>query len=98
MTEMIDMTICVWLAIGLLAGFMHAMMLWRTAHRFTAWTPVLGLLRLAVVAVVLIVAALSGAILSAAAGWAIGFVVPGMWFVMFRANRVIASPRAGSSE
>lgn len=92
MTDMIDMTTCLWLGAGLLTGFAHAMMLSRTARRHTAWGPVWSLLRLAVVAGVLIAAALSGEIFAAAAGWLIGFVALATWFVMRRNDRVIASP------
>jgi hypothetical protein len=60
---------------GLLAGFVHATMLWRTSQRLSAWTPLLGLLRLGIVATVLVVAAVYGQILAAAGAWAICFAM-----------------------
>lgn len=60
---------------GLLAGSLHATMLWRSSHRLSVWTPLLGLLRLAVVAVVLLLAAVYGQVVAAAAGWMICFAV-----------------------
>lgn len=71
---------------------LHATMLWRATHRLSVWTPVLGTLRLGVVAAVLVMAALSGAILLAATGVAVGLVVLGARFVMSRIDRAIASP------
>lgn len=95
---MIEMTTIVWFAAGLVAGILHATMLWRATHRLTAWTPVLGMLRLAVVAAVLLAAALSGTILVAAAGWVGGFVTLGTWLVASRTNRTVLSSNAHSSE
>jgi len=86
MIDMIDRATCVWLAAGLLAGFVHATMLWRAAHRLTAWTPVLTIFRLAIVAAVLTVAALSGKIITAAIGWAVGFVVLAAWLALWRSK------------
>lgn len=86
------------LAAGILAGFAHATMLWRTARRLTVWTPLWGLLRLAIVAAVLIVAAISGVILSAAAGWVIGFALLGAPLALRQTSRAIGSPTMCSSE
>ncbi|NJN47912.1 MAG: hypothetical protein HC808_17140 [Candidatus Competibacteraceae bacterium] len=95
---MIEMITIAWFVAGLIAGFLHATMIWRTAHRLTAWTPVLGMLRLAAVAAVLIAAALSGAILLAAAGWVVGFATLSMGLVTRRTNRTDRSSIAHSSE
>ena len=76
---MIEMTTCGWFVAGLLVGAIHSTMLWRATHRLTAWTPLLGMLRLTVVAAVLVAAALWGAILIAATGWVVGFLILGVW-------------------
>lgn len=60
---------------GLAAGFAHATMLKRQTARPSAWTPLLGFLRLGVVATVLLIAALNQRILAAASGWALCFAV-----------------------
>lgn len=86
---MIEMTTIAWFAAGLVVGLLHATMLWRATHRLTAWTPVLGMLRLGVVAAVLVAAALLGAILVAATGWLVGFVTLGTWLVASRKNRTV---------
>lgn len=70
---MIELTHYPGLVAGLLAGFVHATMLWRSSHRLSVWTPLLSLLRLGVVTAVLVLAAVYGQILAAASGWAIGF-------------------------
>ncbi len=69
---MIDSTSLIWFAAGLIVGFLHASMLWRDVHRFTTWSPLLGMVRMAIVAALLVVAALLGQILAGAAGWAVG--------------------------
>ena len=93
-----ELTTCAWFVTGLTAGLLHAGLLWRATHRLTAWTPVLGVLRLGVVTAVLVISALSGAILAAAAGWGLGFVATGAWFVVSRWNLPIASSIAPPSE
>ena len=63
--------VVVWMAAGLAIGAAHAAALWRHAHRCghadwsAAW-------RLPAVATVLVGAALAGALLPAAGGWACG--------------------------
>ncbi len=88
---MIEATSWIWFAGGLLAGFTHATMLWQHVHRPSAWSPLFGLLRLGVVATLLIVAAISGAILACAAGWAVGFATLGTWFMTSRTGRTMDS-------
>ena len=66
---------------GMLAGLGHATFLWRTAHSFSVWTPLWGLLRMALVASVLVISALCGQILAAALGWLIGVSILGGWLV-----------------
>ena len=95
---MIEMKTCGWFAAGLVAGLLHTTMLWRAAHRLTVWTPVLGMLRLGVVAAVLVVAALTGPILVAAAGWMVGFAALGTWFLGVRTKRSVLSSNAHSRE
>jgi hypothetical protein len=70
---------------GAVAGYVHATMLWRASHRLSAWTPIMGLLRIAIVAAVLVLAALYGQIFTAAGGWAIGFAVSALLFLCVRA-------------
>ncbi|MCA9134797.1 MAG: hypothetical protein KDA45_16630 [Planctomycetales bacterium] len=68
-----------WFIGGVGAGVLHASLLWRAAQQLTAWAPLLGPLRLALVATVLLLAALEGSLLAAAGGWAGGFVAAGLW-------------------
>lgn len=60
---------------GLAAGFAHATMLKCQTVRPSAWTPLLGFLRLGLVATVLLIAALNHQILAAASGWALCFAI-----------------------
>ena len=76
---MIEMTTLSWFALGLFAGLVHATMLWRNVHSHSVWSPLIGFLRLAIVASLLVVAAINGAILANAAGWAVGFVLLAAW-------------------
>ena len=96
---MIEMTTIAWFAAGLVAGLLHATMLWRATHRLTAWTPVLGMLRLGVVAAVLVVAALSGAILVSRRrlGWW-DLSLWATWLVASRTNRTVLPSNAHSGE
>ncbi len=82
---MLGPSVLAWMIAGLAAGAAHASALWRTTRRPTAWTPLVGAVRVAAVAAVLALAALWGEILSAAAGWAVGFAVLGTWLVWRRA-------------
>jgi len=90
---MIEAATWIWFAGGLLAGLIHATMLWRNVHRPSAWSPLLGLMRLGIVATMLVVAAISGAILACAAGWAVGFATLGTWFMTSRTGRTIDSSK-----
>ena len=63
----------IWLAIGLVLGVLHATSLWRSTKHPTAITALIGLVRLLVVGLTLAASAIYGAILPAAAGWAVGF-------------------------
>ena len=62
-----------WLVVGLVLGVVHAIGIWRSAKHWTSLTALMGLLRLLAVGLGLATAALFGAILPAAAGWAVGF-------------------------
>jgi hypothetical protein len=95
---MIELTNFIWLAAGGLAGCLHAWLMWRGVQRPTAWAPVLGMLRLGVVAAVLVIAAMSGGILAAAAGWLIGLVGLGAWFATLKDKPAVASTYAPSNE
>ncbi len=70
---MIETTTWLWFAAGLLVGWFHVTMLWHATNRLAAGTPLVGLSRLAVVAVLLILSARNGAILACASGWALAF-------------------------
>ncbi len=95
---MIDRSLLVWFAAGLAAGLLHAAMLWRAAGRLTAWTPLLSMLRLAGVAAVLVAAAVSGAIIAAGAGWAVGIAALGGWFFARRNSKFVAAPDVPTHE
>ncbi len=95
---MIDMTTWVWFSAGLVAGLMHAATLWRAAKRLTVWTPVWGMLRIAVVTTTLVLSAISGMIFASAAGWAIGIAVLGTWFAISGGNQSVAPANARSHE
>ncbi len=84
---MIDANNLLWFAAGLVVGFLHASMLWRDVHKFTAWSPLMGMLRLSLVAASLVVAAVSGQILAGAAGWAVGLATLGTLFMARRRSR-----------
>jgi hypothetical protein len=62
----------VWFAVGLLAGWLHAILLWQSVRRPSAWLPGWSGLRSIIVGGALVAAALAGGMLSASAGWAIG--------------------------
>lgn len=65
----------IWTLLGLTAGVAHAIWIWRSANQPTCWTVLEGPVRLLVVGLALVVAAYFDAILPAAAGWAVGFLV-----------------------
>ena len=54
------------------------------------------MLRLGIVAAVLVLPALSGAILAAAAGWAVGLAALGTWFMVSSGKQAVASSNAHS--
>jgi hypothetical protein len=93
---MTDMTTWVWFLTGLVAGLVHAAMLWRAARRLTVWTAVMGMLRLSFVAAVLVLAAIYGRILLTACGWAIGLAVLGVWFFVSSGSRAVRSSHVPS--
>ena len=80
---MIELTHYPGFVAGLLAGYVHATMLWRSSYRLSVWTPLLGLLRLGVVATVLVFAAIYGQILAAAGGWAVCFAASAVLYACF---------------
>ncbi len=86
----------VWFVAGWLIGALHATMLWRNVHRFTVWSSLTGLLRLGLVAGLLVIAAIQGAIIATAAGWIIGFIALGTWFML--TSRTIDSSNASPPE
>ncbi|HVW02201.1 MAG TPA: hypothetical protein VHB77_17750 [Planctomycetaceae bacterium] len=62
-----------WLTLGLIIGATHALSLWRAILHVSLYSPLLGLLRLAVVSAILIAAARNGGILPTCGGWALAF-------------------------
>lgn len=86
------MTTLIWFVVGLLAGGVHATALWRSAHGLSIWSPLIGLLRLGIVAASLVAAAISGAVLANAAGWAVGFAALALGLLL-----IPLKPAAGSS-
>ena len=95
---MIDWTHYFGFVAGLLAGLAHVTMLWRSSHRLSAWTPLLGMLRLGIVAAVLVFAAVYGQILAAAGGWAICFAVSAVLFVCAGSRHAQMSGGSNSTE
>ena len=91
---MIEMTTWVWFTAGFVAGFLHATMLWRATQRLNAWAPVLGFLRLGIVAALLVLSAVAGAILASATGWAVGLASLGTWFMISSGKQTVASSNA----
>lgn len=71
------MTPVYWAAFGALAGLAQVALLRRGARRETSagFGPLLGPLRLVLVAVVLVVAASAGHLFAAAVGWGAAFVI-----------------------
>lgn len=87
-----------WIVAGAGTGVLHATMLQQATHRLSAWTPVMGMLRLGIVAAVLISAALAGGILAAAAGWFAGLLAASVRIVMRRTNTAPPTRHAGSGD
>jgi hypothetical protein len=78
-------TVVAWIAIGAVAGVMHAAALWRTAHDWTG-PPLATAWRLPAVAAVLVGAAFAGTLLPAVSGWAGGLAGTGA-FLCLRSHR-----------
>jgi hypothetical protein len=62
-----------WALGGVALGVAHARGIWRSTRRPSAWMAVLAIVRLAMVGGGLAVAAILGAVLPTAGGWALGF-------------------------
>ncbi len=92
------MTTLIWFSVGLLAGWGHATALWRSTHRFSLWSPLIGFLRMGIVAASLVAAALSGAILFNAAGWATGFTSLALILAMRPTRTAVAASSVTSRE
>ena len=95
---MIELTTLAGMAAGLVAGLFHAHLLRRGTVRLTTWTPLWGMLRLGAVTAILVVAAISGEILAAAAGWALGFLTTCVWIVLRRLQGPVPRARTDPSE
>jgi uncharacterized membrane protein len=65
-----------WIALGALAGVVHAVALWSTAHRWTR-SSLVAIARVPVVVAVLIAAATARTLLPAVGGWATALVSTG---------------------
>lgn len=72
---MIDSSAVLGMIAGALAGLFHAGMLWQGVRVLSAWSAILGLLRIGVVGAVLVLSALHGQIVVTAAAWAVSFFV-----------------------
>jgi drug/metabolite transporter superfamily protein YnfA len=81
---MIEFNILVWFLAGIVTGCLHATMIQRSSIELTWWTPLLGMLRLAMVAAVLVLSAVSGQVLASAGGWAIGLTMLSLWIAAKR--------------
>ena len=95
---MIELTHYPGFVAGVLAGYLHATMLWRSTHRLPAWTPLLGLLRLGVVATVLVFAAVYGQILAAACGWVVCFATSAVLYACAGSKRAQIFGELNSTE
>jgi len=77
----------IWLAVGLIAGGLHAGSLWYAARHAQSLAAASGMLRLVLVAIVLVGAALAGGLLPACAGWGVGFAaVAGIYLLGSRSS------------
>jgi Mg/Co/Ni transporter MgtE len=65
--------VLLWFTLGLFIGAAHVWSLWRAIQHVSPYSPLLGLLRLAVVSAILLAAARNGGILPTCAGWALAF-------------------------
>lgn len=83
----------IWLAVGVVLGAVHATGILRSARQWTVTTAVMGLMRLLLVGLALVAAAIFGGILPAGAGWAAGFFA-GVGIVM--AVRLRTSQRSAT--
>lgn len=68
----------VWAAVGLSAGVLHAVSLWRSARRPASIEGLFGVLRVLGVGALLLVAALGHGLVPAAVGWALAFPTVGV--------------------
>jgi hypothetical protein len=64
-----------WLGAGLIVGGLHAASLWHAARRVSYTLVATGALRLLVIALLLVGAALAGGLLPVCVGWGVGFLV-----------------------
>lgn len=91
---MIETVFSVWFLAGLAVGMLHAALLWRGSRRMSVWTPLVGMLRLGMVAAVLVAAAVFGSILPAAAGWLLGLWMLGAGLLAVRTRQPSSSGTA----
>jgi hypothetical protein len=68
-----------WLFAGVATGLIHAGSLLHESRSVSVWSPIRGLLRLFLIVAVLVLAARSEFLMSAAAGWAVGFLPTVVW-------------------
>ena len=72
-----SLRLILWMLAGAGAGLAHATALWRSANQWRE-RPFAALWRMPLVAALLVGAAVSGSIITAAAGWASGFGLAGV--------------------
>ena len=73
---------------GVTAGFLHATMLWLGSRHLSEWGGILGAMRMGVVGLILIVAAINGQIVVTASAWAISFAVFAVVFYFLGIGRI----------
>jgi hypothetical protein len=79
---MISLTTVLWALAGLVVGGTHTLALKHASSQASEWGALVGLLRLALIGGLLTTAAILGYLFSAFVGWAIGFVVTLLAFLM----------------
>jgi len=68
-----------WATVGLLTGGVHATALWRAAHRPATIGAAMGIVRIAGVGAMLVLAAVNQGIVPAAVGWGLAYSSMGMF-------------------
>ena len=94
---MIETITIFWIVVGLGTGCFHAFWLWRSTQTFSSSSPLVGMLRLLVVTLLFVTAALLGGVLPTALGWTCGFALCIAWFLTM-GTRPKQTPSNSSSD